>query len=476
MSSRILPLILASLLLLIPCLGAAADYTPLLRNPDELKYEYLHFTPPRAERIVLENGIVLYFFRDDELPLLNVSVVLKAGSMFDPEGREGLAELTATVMRTGGTKNMSGDTVDDVLEFIAGTLTASVNKEYTSFGLSILTHHTDHALDILSQIIMNPAFEEHKLTRARDLKIEELRRIADDPMRFAFKEFNRLIYTDNPRGRSPLISIVRGITRDDLFQFHKKFFHPGNMMIAVSGNITKEQVLITFRRYFGAWNVPRADRNIPPPLPVMPAGGIYFLKKDIPQSIIISGRLAPSKKNPDSYSFEVLDFIVGSGGFRSRIFNEIRDKMGLAYSTGSFYRARGDYGVFGTYAMTRSESTATVLARISDVLNDIRSKSVEKNEIEWAKKSIINNFIFSFVSAEHIARQQLMIEHEKLPEHYLINYRDSISSVTAKKIEEVAGRYVLPTEKSVVLIMGNSNAYQQTVSSFGNVQVIEGKL
>ncbi len=445
-----------------------------LPKPDELKYHPIHFAPPQAERVLLDNGTILYVFEDNELPLLNISAVIRTGSNYDPVGKEGLAELTGAVMRTGGTDALSGNAVDEALDFFAGSLHISMNRDSGLINLSILKKDLDEGLNIFSQIIRKPAFEENKLKLATDLKIEELRRIADDPKKLAFREFKRLLFQNNPAGRFPSTSSVKNIKRDDLIEFHRRFFYPENIMISVTGDISKEEAVAKINQYLGSWNESR-KYNVVPPIPVKQKGHIYFLSKNTPQSIIICANFAPGKKEPDAYPFEVLDFIVGSGGFKSRIFQEIRNSRGLAYSTGSFYTKRSEYGVFGAYAMTKSESTAKVLSLLRSIVEDAKTKSVDKKELDWATKSINNNFVFSFQSADQIARQQLMIEYDKLPPDYLATYRDKIANVQPEELRRVAMKYLSPDE-TVTFILGNESAYNQVITTFGNVSRIEDKL
>jgi predicted Zn-dependent peptidase len=245
-------------------------------------------------------------------------------------------------------------------------------------------------------------------------------------------------------------------------------------MISITGHISKEEAVAKIKQYLGSWNESR-KYNVVPPIPTKQKGRIYFLTKDTPQSIIIRANFAPGIKEPDAYPFEVLDFIVGSGGFKSRIFQEIRNNRGLAYSTGSFYTKRSAYGIFGAYAMTKTESTAKVLSLLRSIVEDAKAKAVDKKELAWAAKSINNNFIFSFQSAEQIARQQLMIEYDNLPPDYLATYRDKIAKVQPEELKRVAIRYLSPDE-TVTFILGNESAYNQVITTFGHVFRIEDHL
>ncbi len=474
MNNLISRIILISFLLLCLAFGSTAHAAERaqvpLPKPDELKYHPIHFTLPRADRVLLDNGIILYVFADSELPLLNISAVIRTGSNYDPIGKEGLAEIAGAVLRTGGTETLSGNAVDEALDFFAGSLHISMNRDSGSISLSILKKDLDKGLNIFSQIITEPAFEEGKLKLARNLKIEELRRVADDPKKLAFREFTHVFFENNPAGRFPSTSSINNIKRDDLIEFHRRFFFPENIFISVTGDISKEEAIAKIKQYLGSWNVSRNNYVIPP-IPVKQKGHIFFLPKNTPQSIVICANFAPGRKEPDAYPFEVLDFILGSGGFKSRIFREIRNSRGLAYSTGSFYTKRSEYGIFGAYAMTESNSTAKVLSLLRSIMEDPRIRSVDKKELEWATKSISNNFIFSFQSADQISHQQLMIEYDKLPHDYLATYREKIGRVRPEELKRVALKYLFPDE-TVTFILGNEEAYNQVIASFGNVSRI----
>jgi predicted Zn-dependent peptidase len=230
-------------------------------------------------------------------------------------------------------------------------------------------------------------------------------------------------------------------------------------MFAVSGDITKKEAINKFRQYFGDWKANAIPAKVPSP-PQKSNAGVYYINKEISQSTIISGQFAASKNDPDFYAFTVLDFIIGSGGFPSRIFSVVRNNEGLAYSAGSFYRPKPAYGVFGTYAFTKTSSTLKTLSLLNSVLENIQSNTITDKEIDWAKKSIKNGFIFSFVTPEQIAWQQMNIEYEKLPADFLLNYRNKIEDVTLKDLNKVAGKYLNKT-KNVVLILGDSKKFDE---------------
>lgn len=450
---------------------AFAATPPALPSPDRIAFKPLSFTPPRAERVTLHNGLVLYILANHELPLVKITAVIRTGSMYDPPEKEGLAELTGQVMRTGGIEGMAGGALDEALDSMAANLTMSTQRDSGALSLSVLRKDREKGLELFSRILMKPVFEAEKLTLAKDLKIEDLRRIADNPQRLAFREFGRLIHEGSPRGRLFTANSIGRIQRDDLIGFHDRFFHPKNVMISISGDINRGEAEALVNRYFGNWQSSK-EKSEPLPLPRPQKGKFFVLTRDLPQSIVIFGWLAPEKKDAQSFPFEIIDFIIGSGGFRSRIFQEIRTNQGLAYSAGSFYSAKNGYGTFGAYTLTKSESTVKVISLLREIIEGFGKKPLTEKELEATKNSITNSFIFSFTSADQIALQQLMIEYEDLPEDYLITYRNNINNVNIQDIRKVALERLDP-EKAILLIAGNDTVYKEISSLFPEIKRIE---
>jgi zinc protease len=442
---------------------AKAASNSLLPVPDKIHYAPLQFNPPQTQRVVLDNGIVLHILENHELPVVNINAMVKTGTMYDPEGKAGVAELTAYVMRTGGTSKLNSAEIDSRLDSMAASASVSMSLESAQVNFSVLNENLDKGLVLLAQILIEPAFEQDKFELARQLKNEELRRLKDDPQKLAFREFNRLIYAHNPRSNVFSSKSLANIAPSDLIEFHDRFFVPNNIIFAVSGDITKEEAVKIFNKYFGGWKAKDISTDVPPPSQKQKAG-IYCINKEIAQSTVIGGQYAAGKTDPDFYAFTVFDFIVGSGGFPSRIVSVVRNNEGLAYSAGSFYRARPQYGFFGNYAFTKTSSTMKTLSLLNSVLDNIKSAPITTKEIDWAKKSINNGFVFSFDTPEHIASQQMNIEYEKLPANFLLNYRSNIEKVTTEDVNNVDVKY-LDNAKKVVLILGNSKNFDDPVST-----------
>jgi predicted Zn-dependent peptidase len=436
--------------------GTSLSYPAEFSNhPDRLQYQPLKYNPPKAERIVLENGIVLFVLEDHELPLVNINAVFKAGSNYDPKGKEGLAEITSTMMRTGGISRKHGDLIDQEIDFTAAHISFSTNTESCIAGLSMHKKDADKILHLFSGMIRSPAFDGNKLVTAKNVMIESLSRVYDDQQKLAFREFRKLIFADNVRGKLPSLRSIAYIKREDLIVFHNNFFYPGNTRIAITGDITKQEAITLIQRHFGDWKY-RADiPDIPLPRP-SDRGRVYFLDKPSPQSVVLLGLIVPGKISSDYYALSILDFILGSGGFRSRITQVIRNDRGLAYSAGGFYSVHAKYGILQTYAITKSESAPDAISIMRSVLQDLRNASISDSELAWAKSALTGNFIFSFESSEQIAMQQLMLDFEGVSSDFLDRYSKGMEAVTVQDVRRVALQYLTP-DKALIFVVGDGN-------------------
>jgi zinc protease len=460
----------AILAVFILCSCARPDAKLQLNNPAAIPPPPLHYSIPQPERVVLDNGMVLYLLEDHEIPLIEVTALIRTGSVYDPPGRAGLASLTGDLMRTGGAGSLTPQAVDEKLEFMDAAIALSIESESGSASLSVLKKDFDAAFDIYAQILTAPVFAPDRLAIAREQKTAALRQLADNPQSLAFRKFKKLLYKDNPRGNLPTIESISSIKRDDVTAFHKIYFHPDRIILGVSGDFSSREMIAAVKKRFTAWKPSREQLPaIPKPLDCT-VQSQYYLKKNIPQATIILGHLAPSKNSPDYYAFEVLDYILGGGGFSSRLTSEIRSNRGLAYSVGSFYRPDVDYGVFGAYCMTKSSTTHKALALMIDIMSRMKDTATQ-SELAQASESLISSFVFSYSSSAQIIKQRIQIEYDHLPQDFTEKFPSHIKAVTLQDLQRVAGQYLHPS-RSIVLVVGDDRKFDMPLSSWGPVQEV----
>jgi len=442
--------------LVVILLAVAACRPPLQVPPDSLAVPPLSFSIPSVERFELANGMPVYFKENSELPLVTVQAVFRAGSTYDPPGREGLADITSEGMRTGGTSHMSGHAVDEILDRHAAILSVSMGRDTGTASLSVMSQDIEMGIRVFSDVVMFPSFETAKIEQAKEMAIEDIRRIEDNPQQLAFREFFCHLYEGDARGRKSTLETIESIERRDCVDFHRRHFYPANIMLAVTGNVSKTRIQTLLEDTMGAWQAGGDIDAAPPPPPV--PGSLTVLSKEIPQSVIIGGLMAPGQQDSDYAAFRVLDYILGGGGFRSRIMNEIRNVRGLAYSAGSIYSSRPSYGVSIIYAMTKATATNEVYALLNEIVERVATEGVTEEELSWAKEAIVNNYIFSFENYEQIVEKQLSVEFHGLPRDYLATYPSRIRSVTGEDVRRVARQH-LNTADITYLILGDEKQF-----------------
>ncbi len=457
----------------LPGMGYCQD-DELLKNPREMTFPPLSFNLPKAERTVLSNGMVVYLLENPELPLVRASALIRTGSVFDPPGLSGLAELTAKVLRNGGTLFQPPQTINQALEMTGAQIEFSMEMEWGSASLFARKQDFPRVLSIFADLLMDPGFDPSQVDLAKKARIETIRRSNDNPEEIAYREFRRALYRGNPRGGISTLESIEQIQRGDLIAFYRKFFQPNNILLGISGDFRKKEMIESLEKAFHGWS--RALVEVPfIPLPSPQEGkSIYYASKDLPQSTILLGHLSLPLDHPDYFSFQVLNFILGGAGFNSRLTQEIRSDQGLAYAVGSFYRGRVGYGVFGTFCQTKSRSTHKVISLLYEIIEGMKKSPPGSEVLDWAKNALINQFIFSFTSSAEVAQQQMKLEYDGLPPDYLEKYQERVSAVTLDDLSRAAREHLHP-EKSILMVVGKGEDFEQPLSSFGAVQQIELK-
>jgi len=446
----------------------------LLKNPREMTFPPLSFNLPKAERTVLSNGMVVYLLENPELPLIRLSALIRTGSVFDPPGLAGLAGLTARVLRNGGTLYQTPPAINQALEMIGAQIEFSMEMEWASAFLFARQQDFPRVLSIFADLLIEPGFDPFQVDLAKKAAIEAIRRSNDNAEEVAYREFRRALYRGNPRGEISNMESVERIQREDLIAFYRRFFQPNNIILGISGDFKKKEMIESLEKAFRGWS--RALIELPSiPLPSPQEGkSIYYVSKDLPQSTILLGHLSLPFNHPDYFPFQVLNFILGGAGFNSRLTQEIRSNQGLAYAVGSFYRGRPGYGVFGTFCQTKSKSTHRVISLLWEIIEGMKKNPPGPELLEWAKNALINQFIFSFTSSAEVVRQQMKLEYDALPDDYLEKYQERVSAVTLEDLDRAARGHLL-LEKSILMVVGKEEDFDQPLSSFGAVQQIELK-
>lgn len=463
---------LACLMACTPSLSPTGALTSTLPPPRSLKYPPLQFQLPKAERRQLKNGLIVYLLPDHEIPIVNVTALIRTGSVYEPSDKVGVAQLTAEVMRTGGTSSLSAEELDEELEFHSIHLGTMIDRESGTASLSVLTKDLDKGLGLFFDVIRHPAFSQEKVNLAKDKKIESIRRKNDSPQDIAFREFRKILYRGDPRSNEATIEGIQKLTRQDLVNFHERYFHPDNTIMGICGDFQPEEIMEKLEKLTAGW----AALSAPVPPPPVPSGktpkSINYISRKLPQSIIITGGFSVPQNHPDHFAFLILDHLLGGNGFNSYLSEEIRSRRGLAYSVGSFYNGYINYGASGTYCFTNSSSTILAITLTYQILEKVKSGQISPDKLQWAKDSILNQFVFSFTSSDGIVSQLIALEYHGLPRDYLDRFQDNIRKVSLEDVQRVARDYLQP-DNNILLVLGDDESFEQPLSQFGFVNMVD---
>ncbi len=438
-------------------LPASAQQT-IPDHPDKLTFKPIHFEVPRASdyRVPLKNGIVSLVAEDRTLPLVNVSLLVRVGSYLEPPGKEGLAGLTGSMIRRGGTRSLTAEQLDEKLDFLAAQASTGVGDTQGSAGLNCLADNLDESLRIFVEMLKEPRFQEDRLALAKEQMLQEMKKRNDDAADIEHREFNMLIYGERHiTNRFPTAVSVASITRDDLVAFHRKWFHPANMVAAVAGAVDRAAMIRKLDAAFAGWPGPRP---VVPPVPaeIATAGpGVYRIEKDVPQGRVSIGLPSVKRDDPDIYALEVMNEILGGSGFTSRITRTVRSNEGLAYSAGSGIRFGVYYpGVFRAAFQSKSRTVTYALKLVLDEIRKIREARVTEEEMDTIKKNLIETLPSTFGSKAQTVAVFAADEFTGRDPSYWPRYRERISAVTAAEVQRVAQKYLDPA-KLVILVVGN---------------------
>ena len=463
--------------------ASAASAQPIASQPEKLTYAPLTYTPPSAKdhRVVLRNGMVAYIIEDRALPLVNIQAMVRAGAWLEPAGKEGLARLTGSQMRAGGTRSLSAEQFDERADFLAAQIGSSMGDTSGGASVNCLADNLDDSLKLFIEMLREPRFQEDRLKLAKDQVLQDMKKRNDESTDIEGREFSVLLYgEDHISNRFTTEASIHSLTRADLAAFHDLYYYPANLTLAVSGSFTKAEMVKKLEDAFATWPSPKRVAAAIPPGIKPAAPGFYRIPKDVNQGRVSVGLPTVLRTSPDIYALEVMNEILGGSGFTSRITKTVRSNEGLAYSAGSGI-GFGTYfpGRFRAAYQSKSSTVAYALQLVFEEIRKIRETPVTDEELVTIKNNLIQTFPSNFESKAQQAGTFAADEYTKRDPLYWASYRDRIQAVTAADVQRVAKQYLVP-EKMITLVVGNQaeiakgdGKHDVTIEKIANGKVTE---
>ena len=453
--------------LLLPLIALAQPTPPP-------SYKDLKFPPlkeiqiPKIDETTLPNGMKVYLLENHELPLVRGTALVRTGNLFDPADKVGLATVTGEVIRSGGTAAKTGDQIDEQLENIAASVESSIDESFGRITFSTLKERTDEVLGVFHDVITSPAFRDNKIELVKSQLRSGILRRNDDAPGISQREFTDLVYgPKTPYGWQMEYATLDNIKRDDIANFYKRYYFPSNIILAVQGDFSTAEMKAKIQSLFGSWNYSQPPVPAFPKVQSDPKPGVYLATKtDVTQTNFTLGQLGGTLKDKDYPALEVMGDILG-GGFQSRLFQRIRTQLGYAYGVSAAWGAGFDHpGLFEIAGSTKSASTVDTLREIDKEVQRIRTTEVTAEELESAKQTVINGFVFNFDTPAKTLNRLLTYRYYGYPDDFIFQYQKAVSNVTRADILRVAREYIDPA-KFVIVAAGNPKDFGTPLSALG---------
>ncbi len=414
---------------------------------------------PLGKRIQLDNGMVLLLAEKHDIPMVTVNMAIKAGNTAVAGDKPGLASITAALLTQGTTKRTANH-ISSEIDFIGGSLSTGGGDDFATAGLRVLKKDIRTGFDLLSDVIRNPVFDQGEIDRKVKSTLAEIRRQKEEPNIVASEAFQKAVYGGHAYGRTgdDIAAYLPKLTRQDIIDFYEARYCPDNTIIAVVGDVSEKEVVSLLNEYFNGWK--RNGQPLPAPIapPVIEKTSIRKIDKNIAQANIVMGHIGISRENPDFYAVSIMNYILGGGGFSSRLMDNIRDNKGLAYDVHSSFAAQKETGIFEVGIQTKNESANDVINETFKEIRRIRTDLVSEKELADAKAYLTGSFPLRMDTSSKIAGMLTSIEIYNLGLDYPQKYASLINSVTREDIQRVAKKYLHPDRLVIVVVADQEKA------------------
>lgn len=453
-------------------LAACATTPPIGRTAAEsLAFPPLRFEPLRPERFELSNGVPVFYLHDPSLPVVDLMADFRGG--YPDFGRDHYAAAIAVgpLMLSGGTEALPPDSVDELVEYYALAPSFGSAGAVSFSSITTLRRHFDTALSLWTGMLRTPRFDPERVEVWRLRELDSVRRLRDLPNTIAIREFNRLMYGDDPSGwildESDLTPAHLAPAR--LRRVHREVFCAGNLILGVTGDITRAELEPKLEAAFGDW--PACPRKLEKPRPpaVRREGGVLVIHKPLEQSTIVMGQAGgvSRKDGPAFHASQIANWILGGGGFSSRLLARLRTDEGLAYQAWSVWTTGNESErLFGAFTQTRPETTIAAAARMRETIAALRDAPPAPDEVRLAIDNIANGFVFAFESPAQVVSRQMAYLLGGLPADWLERYLDGVQAVTPAAVHEVVRRHLRPDAFAVVIV-GDTTRFDAPPDALG---------
>ncbi len=443
-----------------PSLGMTPGADGIPEHPRQLNFPTVPFEAPDAAqyRHQLSNGVPVYVVPDKTLPLVDVAIALRAGAWLEPPEKTGLAALTASMLRRAGTATLSPEQLDERADRLALELDTSAGSLRAGAQLNAPSWLLDEGLDLLFDVLRRPRFDPARLEQARRSLVDGLSSRNDDPGAVLEREWGFALYGRDHFTQRPLTPAhLAAIRREDLIDFHRRWWQPAGMVVAVSGDVEPATVLAALEQRFAGWPAGEKAPWPPPAPPPRPQSGVYLVERDLAQAKVLLGQRTVRREGWEDRradSLTLLGELLGGAG--ARIPTRLRREAGLAYRAGARLTTGELWpGELRIQFDTGGDKVGLAVEMALAEIERLRRTAPGEGELAFVKKSLTDALPFQFDTAEEVAGYFAEDELLGRPHRYWRDLPGRLAAVTPEDVRRTAAEVLRP-EELVLLVVGRS--------------------
>ena len=377
------------------------------------------FKPREIEEWTLDNGLTVMYIQDDELPLIQGSLIVRGGSYLESKDNFSSTGLMGSLLRYGGTKSYTPDKLDKELDYYSASIDSSFTGENGSITFKCLSSDIDKIFPIFSEVILSPRFDKERFELLRSASLEGILRRKDNPLTIASITFNQFLYDSSVYGKSSTKEEIHNITIKKIINAYSSRFSPERSILAITGNLKRDKLEELLNKNLSSWKQKTNLISLEyPNIEKFPSPKIYFIESNFAQSTIITGQLGAERLNPDHFPILMFNEVLGSGGMSSRLSTKVRTEYGLAYDIQGGVGLGLKKGKTNIILQTKAESTGVALAESFKILQELRDNEIPQDELIERKAGIINSFVFANENPSNTLFRQVLFKIYNYPKKF----------------------------------------------------------
>ncbi len=448
---------------------AIAICNNLYAQPDSFKL-------PAYEKFILKNGLTVYLMEQHEVPLINVSVIVPAGAIYDAD-KNGLASLTANGLMYG-TKSFSKQKIEEELDFIGASINTGASKESSSLSAKFASKDAGKVLPIIKELLLSPVFNSVDFEKEKKRILVNLEQAKESPRNVIGNYFDKLYYGDHVYGNpvSGKISTVSGLTVEDLKSFYTANYHPNNSAIAIVGDFNSKDMKSSITQLFAAWEKGKQQTtNLAGKAVNKPTTAKVLLvnKEDARETTFYIGAPGVERKNPDFVAIEVVNTILG-GRFTSWLNDELRVNTGLTYGARSSFSSLKNAGTFYVSTFTANKNTEAAIDKALEVLQKPHLLGIDEKTLTSAKNYVKGQFPPRYETSGQLAGFLTQMFWYEFDESFINNFQKNVDNLTTEKAKEIIAKY-FPKDKLQFVLVGKSSEIKKIAEKYGPVTEVQIK-